>query len=93
MVERRVARDSPDSDRVVQDEMCEEAAVAVAAGRVVREEESILLQTFPEPLRGERMVLGTVLSADNRDVESSADRVVRLGMPYLHGLPRTVLSY
>jgi hypothetical protein len=60
---------------MVEDKVGEEAAVLVAAGRIVRNVESILLEVLPEQLGGQRMVLGSISGATIGTLEGPSNRI------------------
>jgi hypothetical protein len=86
-VESGVPGDPTQRDRVVKDQVGEEAPVLVRSGGIVREEEAVALQVFPKQLGSQRVILGPVLGATVRAFEGPSDGIVRIGMLDLHALP------
>lgn len=72
---------------MVENEVREESAVLVTAGRIPRKVEAVALEILPEELGGQRVVLGSVLRASLGAFESASDRIGRIGVAELHATP------
>lgn len=84
VVEGRVPADAAERDRVVKDQVSEEAAVLIAPRGILGEEETVLLELLPEPLGRQRMVLGSVPRTDDRTFQSPTDRIAGGCVAELH---------
>lgn len=76
-MERGVPGDPLEGEGVIEDQVGEEPAVLVTAGRVVRKVEPVVLQALPESLGGQGMVLSVILRTTVRALQGPADRVRR----------------
>ena len=93
MVLERVPADPVERDRVVEDEVGEEAPMLIALGRVAHEIEPIPFEVLPEQLGSERMVLGPILGAPVGAFERAPDRILRPRVAKLHAECRDARRY
>jgi hypothetical protein len=68
MVERGVAGDPLERDGVVQDEVGEKSTMLVTPRGIVGKEKTVAFEVFPEQLRGQWVILGSVLRETFRDL-------------------------